>query len=157
MEYDLQNEERDMRVQKGFTLIELVVVMVVLGILAAFAIPKFYDFSTSAKTADINGLAGAFNSANVTAHGAALAQGQTAATGSISMEGSTVALVYGYPAATTGGIGNAVTISSQFTAQTPTATSIAYTYGTNLTCKVTYTQATSATVPATVAVDTSGC
>lgn len=136
---------------KGFTLIELVVVMVLLGILAAYAIPKFYDFRTQANIADLNGLAGALNSANVTAHGAALALNIT--TGTITMEGSSVSIVFGYPAAT-GGITNAVNVSSAFTVA-PGATSTTFTLQTN--CLVTYTQATSATVPPTIVLTTTGC
>jgi prepilin-type N-terminal cleavage/methylation domain-containing protein len=48
---------------KGFTLIELVVVIVILGILAAVALPKFVDLSDEARTASAAGLAGGISSA----------------------------------------------------------------------------------------------
>ncbi len=48
--------------QAGFTLIELVMVIVILGILAATAIPKFTDLSTEAQQAATDGIAGALGS-----------------------------------------------------------------------------------------------
>ncbi len=53
------------RKQKGFTIIELVVVIVILGILAAVAFPKFQDLSGDAKTAVLNGAKAAIISSAV--------------------------------------------------------------------------------------------
>ncbi len=50
--------------QQGFTLIELVMVIVILGVLAATAIPKFVDLKGEAQTAAAAGVQGALNSAN---------------------------------------------------------------------------------------------
>lgn len=58
------------RMQAGFTMIELIVVIVILGVLAAVAMPKFVDVSGDAETAAIKGVAGAATSAMNVNYGA---------------------------------------------------------------------------------------
>lgn len=85
--------------QQGFTLIELVVVIVILGILAVTAAPKFIDLTSDARESVMQGVKGSIESAVSLAQSRALIKGQTGATGAIEINGTFYALVNGYPAA----------------------------------------------------------
>ena len=81
--------------QKGFTLIELVVVIVILGILAVTAAPKFIDLTGDAKGSVIKAVQGSLNSAADMAHAKALVEGTE--TGPLSIAGENITFVHGYP------------------------------------------------------------
>jgi MSHA pilin protein MshA len=89
-----------LRTQKGFTIIELVMVIVILGILAAFAIPRFVNLAGNARTSTVQGLEGSIRSAASMAHSQYLAQSATdSGITSIVVEGQTIGLTNGYPTA----------------------------------------------------------
>lgn len=91
--------------QAGFTLIELVVVIVLLGILSATAIPRFVTMRREAIIATMQGLKDSLESASTMAQAKSLVAGtDTQATSTIVVQGATVNLVYGFPAGTATGI-----------------------------------------------------
>ncbi|OEF22901.1 prepilin-type N-terminal cleavage/methylation domain-containing protein [Aliivibrio logei] len=96
-----------MKRQGGFTLIELVVVIVILGILAVTAAPKFLNLQGDARASSLQGLKGAMAGASGIVYGKAAINGvETSAVNPTDVDG--IDTVFGYPIATASGIEEAV-------------------------------------------------
>jgi len=84
--------------QQGFTLIELVVVIVILGILAVTAAPKFINLQDDAHTGTLNAIKASMQSASTIVHSKALIAGeQEKATSTVNVNGTAEPIAYGYP------------------------------------------------------------
>ncbi|WP_243975029.1 type II secretion system protein [Vibrio natriegens] len=117
-----------MKRQGGFTLIELVVVIVILGILAVTAAPRFLNLQDDARESTIQGLKGAITGAAGITYGKAAIDGQESDTGAISIGSNTLNLVWGYPEATSQALGLVVEgLNEDWVVKgTPSATVIRY-------------------------------
>lgn len=83
---------------RGFTLIELIIVIVILGILAVVAAPRFFNFSSDAHEATVRGLQGTLNSTADLVYARAVLDGKERTTNeTVNVNGFDIEIRYGYP------------------------------------------------------------
>jgi MSHA pilin protein MshA len=143
--------------QKGFTLIELVVVIVILGILAVTAAPKFIDLTGDARGSVVTAVEGSMNSVADMVHAKALVQGKLAEENDKVMVNSTeYAVVFGWP--TVGTIGSFLELGKVMEPLTNHTGSFNHKEATNkATCVAVYVNAANATSRPNITSVVTGC
>ena len=163
-----------MKKNQGFTLVELVIVIVILGILAITAAPKFLNLAGDAKGGTLNAVKASLQSANAVIYSkAVLAGNQKAATSTVNESGTTINIVYGYVSSTVADVGAVLDLDGNFDLTLAAATNSALgvaandvlispkgaTLGTTVAtaCMLVYKPATSATTKPTYVLNIQGC
>ena len=155
-----------MKKQKGFTIIELIVVIVILGILSITATVKYMGIQKDAKHSVVNALASTLNSAIMLVYAKSEIQGtESEKDSTINTGGSTLDTRYGYPSATENGITKAISFDNDKWKILPTIGARRSVlliwkqgYANNITnrCYVQYTEADNTHAPAII-VDKDAC
>ncbi|UJQ37257.1 prepilin-type N-terminal cleavage/methylation domain-containing protein [Aeromonas caviae] len=143
-----------MKKQSGFTLIELVIVIIILGILAVTAAPKFLNLQEDAKKSAAQGVQAAVSSSAQLVYSKSALEGiERDPSGAVSSsDGTKIDVVFGYPAATDAGIKNAVTIDGSWSGK---KSGSVYVFSTSSSkCTVNYTAASKTSAASTTLV---GC
>ena len=105
-----------MKKQSGFTLIELVIVIIILGILAVTAAPKFLNLQENAKKSAAQGVQAAVSSSAQLVYSKSALEGEERVSSAVvtGSDGTSIDTAYGYPKASDAGIRNAVTIDGSW-------------------------------------------
>ena len=167
-----------MKRSAGFTLIELIIVIVILGILAVTAAPKFMNMQGDARKSVLNGMSASIKTAaNLVYSKAIIAGVEKQARVDLAIQGVTgdsTAIAFGYPTAADTGIlevldakisatganaewGRSVGVNGSYYIMWPTGVATNAATAITAACYIQYTPATSATVPPVYTVMATGC